>query len=73
LFIRDGCHLCENFIEELAVFNKKQSLPVQIKDVDSSNEWLALYGHKVPVLVIDDKLVCEFFFDPDKVSPYCRD
>ena len=71
--MREGCHLCEAFIEELETFGANYPIQLQIQDVDSNEEWIERYGDRVPALVIDGQLVCEYFFDPDKVSPYFRD
>lgn len=65
--------MCTAFIEELEVFSRAYPIQVEIHDVDDSEEWIAGYGEKVPALVINGELVCEYFFDPDKVSPYFRD
>lgn len=71
--MRDGCHLCETFIDELEAYNRTWSRQMSVQDVDSSDEWIREYGDRVPALVIDGKLVCEYFFDPAKVSAYSRD
>ena len=71
--MREGCHLCEAFVEELKAYNKNWLDQIKIQDVDDSEAWIREYGDRVPALVIDGKLVCEYFFDPVKVSAYSRD
>jgi hypothetical protein len=73
LFVRTGCHLCEAFLEELEAANRDSSRQIHIRDVDNSEDWIQQYGDRVPALVIDGELICEYFYDPDKVSTYFRD
>lgn len=65
--------MCTAFIEEFEAFSRKYPIQVQIHNVDDSDEWIARYGDRIPALVINGELACEYFFDPDKVSPYFRD
>ena len=71
--MRDGCHLCETFLDELETHDKSWRQQVVIRDVDQSQEWIQRFGDSVPVLVINDEQICEYFFDPIKLSPYFRD
>lgn len=73
LYVREGCHLCEAFIDEIKIYNSAWLSQLIIRDVDDSTEWIRDYGEHVPALVIDGRLICEYFFDPDKVSAYSRD
>lgn len=64
LYTRQGCHLCEEAEEMLA-----EILPdVELVDVDASAEWVALYGLRVPVLTVDDRVVLEGRFTEAAVA-----
>lgn len=64
LYTRQGCGLCEEAEEMLA-----EILPdVELVDVDASAEWAALYGLRVPVLTIDDRVVLEGRFTEAAVA-----
>jgi hypothetical protein len=73
LYVREGCHLCETFLEELAAHNNTWQVQIVIRDVDDSQKWIQQFGDHIPALVVDGELICEYFFDPIKVSPYFRD
>ncbi|NIO26017.1 MAG: glutaredoxin family protein, partial [Gammaproteobacteria bacterium] len=48
VYSRQGCHLCEQLIEELLLLVRGQ-LDVRIHDIDSRPEWTAAYGTRIPV------------------------
>ncbi len=55
---REGCTLCDEFVEELAPWATARGLSVEIRDVDDDPVALRRYGHRVPVLVLDGEPVC---------------
>lgn len=58
---REGCHLCEQMLEELAGLEQAGSVPpATIVDVDSDPELARRYGLKVPVLLLDGSVVCHY-------------
>ena len=58
---REGCHLCEQMLEELAALETAGSVPpATIIDVDSDPELARRYGLKVPVLLVDGSVVCHY-------------
>ena len=64
---RPGCHLCEEFREEL-----EQAFPgrfeVREACVDDRADWRERYGHKIPVLLDEQgALLCATRFDPRTV------
>ena len=64
LYTREGCGLCEEAEEMLAAI-----LPdVELVDVDASAKWAALYGLRVPVLTIDERVVLEGRFTEAAVA-----
>ena len=69
LLTRPDCGLCEEFLEELA-HDVPFLLPmVQIENVDASEDWRALYGRRIPVLLGEDGTVwSEGVLDVDAVA-----
>ena len=55
LVTREGCHLCDDALRLL------QDLGVhpQLADVDADDELHRLYDFRVPVVLVDDKVVAE--------------
>ena len=58
---REGCHLCEQMLEELAPLEREGRIPrVTILDVDADPDWARQYGLKVPVLLLDGSAICHY-------------
>lgn len=55
MYTRQGCHLCEQAWELLQAEQQRYGFQLEAVDVDRSQELVALYGEKVPVVVIDGK------------------
>jgi len=67
LYSRDNCHLCDAFEDELNDFLKQTDAGYKKVDVDSQQQFQNLYGNDVPVLTLDDLIICQHFFDRDKI------
>jgi hypothetical protein len=63
LYVREGCHLCEQFLVELSVDLGPAVEELHVVDVDRDAELAVRYGLRVPVLELDGVLVCEGFYD----------
>lgn len=58
---REGCHLCEQMLEELAALEREARIPpVNVLDVDANPEWVRQFGFKVPVLLLDGSVICHY-------------
>ena len=58
---REGCHLCEQMLEQLAVLEREARIAaVTVLDVDSNPEWARRFGLKVPVLLLDGSVICHY-------------
>ena len=58
---REGCHLCEEMLQELAEFEQAGRIPtVTIVDVDSDAALARTFGLKVPVLLLDGSVICHY-------------
>ena len=72
LFYREGCHLCEAFLDELQQCQQRSQFEYDCVDVDSSAALVEQYGLRVPILTLGDEVVCEFFLDPDRLHAYVQ-
>lgn len=64
LLTRPECGLCEAMLAELQSLSRRHPLPgVELLDVDSDPELQRRYGLKIPVLLLDDSLVCSVRLD----------
>lgn len=72
LYTRIGCHLCEDFEQELQRQQQLLDFDVQIRDVDANPDWVKRYNDKVPVLLgrNQDQEICRYFFDPQALLAY---
>ncbi len=68
LYMREGCHLCEAFIEELNAAQARWQFSYQIIDIDESTQYLTRFHARVPVLMYDDQVICEHFLDENKLA-----
>ena len=53
LYSREGCHLCEQLLAELAPWAAARGATVELVDVDADPLARRRYGHRIPVLLVD--------------------
>jgi hypothetical protein len=53
LYSREGCHLCEELLAELAPWAAAHGTSVTLADVDADPVTRRRYGHRIPVLLVD--------------------
>lgn len=71
---RPGCHLCEEFEQELLACFGAGVFEIEHADVDSRPEWRRRYGLKIPV-ALDQRgeVLCETRFDSESLENCLRD
>lgn len=57
-YYRDGCHLCEELAAVLFRGWPEQAAAMEWRDVDRRSEWRSAYGAQVPVLVLENEIIC---------------
>jgi hypothetical protein len=72
LYVREGCHLCEQFLVELSVDLGPGFESLQVVDVDRDEELASRYGLRVPVLELAGTVICEGVYDGDGVRRVMR-
>ncbi len=68
LYYREGCHLCEEMAAVLFRGWPHLAERLSWRDVDSNAQWRERYGLKVPVLCLDDEMICEYFADIERLT-----
>jgi hypothetical protein len=67
LYVREGCHLCEQFLVELSVDLGPAVERLRLRDVDQDVHLAVRFGLRVPVLEFDGKVLCEAVYDGPRV------
>jgi Glutaredoxin-like domain (DUF836) len=65
LYSRSSCSLCEAMEDELIPFVEKYSITVNRLYIDNEAALEKLYGDKVPVLTLNNEILCHYFLDTD--------
>jgi len=67
IYSRQGCHLCEQMIEEMLPLVRGR-LDVVVHDIDTREDWKSKYDTRIPVLEYDGEFVCQYHLDPDALA-----
>ncbi|MEI7613045.1 MAG: glutaredoxin family protein [Betaproteobacteria bacterium] len=70
LVSRTYCHLCHEMELALHPLAEEFGFEVDVLDVDTDPELVALYDERVPVLLHGDDELCHYFLDVAKVRDY---
>jgi hypothetical protein len=62
VYSRAGCHLCEILIEQLLPLVRGRAT-IEVRDVDTREEWAVSYGLRVPVVEHDGRMICQYELD----------
>ncbi len=62
-YFRENCHLCESMRSELVLFSQKHPVQWNEFDIDKDIELIRRFDVEVPVLTVDDQVICYHFFD----------
>ena len=63
VFIRNGCHLCEDLLLQLQDLKQRHPFDFETLDVDSDPHLVKQYGHLVPVVMMGDEQICHYYLD----------
>ena len=67
IYSRQGCHLCEQMIEELLPLVRGR-FDIVVHDIDTREDWKSKYDIRIPVLEYDGEFVCQYHLDPDALA-----
>ena len=72
LYVREGCHLCEEFLMELTLEMGPAVERLTVVDVDGDPELAIRYGLRVPVLAAGPDVLCEGVLDAARLRAAMR-
>ena len=72
LYVREGCHLCDDFLVDLSLDLGPAYRDLSVVDVDHDPELAARYGLRVPVLEVTGQVACEGRYDAARVRRALR-
>ena len=67
LYVREGCHLCDQFLVELSMDLGPVVERLRLRDVDQDVDLAVRFGLRVPVLELDGEVLCEAVYDGPRV------
>ena len=67
LYVREGCHLCDEFLVDLSLELGPAYRELSVVDVDHDPGLAARYGLRVPVLEVAGEVACEGRYDATRV------
>ncbi|MFK5894174.1 MAG: glutaredoxin family protein [Pseudomonadota bacterium] len=74
LYSREGCHLCEDMIEQLQPYCEKYNFNIEIIDVDRTPQLQQKYGLSVPILYYQqadkNEEICKYFLEPNSLLSF---
>jgi glutathione S-transferase len=65
VYMRDGCHLCEEAVERIAAMRESGPAPFELREVDIESDDLLLRRmlERIPVIEVDGEVVSELVLD----------
>jgi len=63
LYVRQGCHLCDQFLLELSLEFGPAVEGLPVHDVDQDADLASRFGLRVPVLELAGQVICEGLYD----------
>lgn len=67
VYSRQDCHLCDELLSELSSLVDGR-LKIEVRDVDSHDDWREAYGWRVPCVEYEQRVLCEYFLDREAIS-----
>jgi hypothetical protein len=72
LYVREGCHLCDDFLVDLSREMGPAYRDLSVVDVDRDRGLAVRYGLRVPVLEVAGEVACEGRYDAPRVRRALR-
>ena len=71
-YYRENCHLCDDMWRHLRELQTGRDFDFELVrvDVDSDNVLQQRFGTLVPVLLGDDRVICNYYLDPEALERY---
>lgn len=71
VYSRQGCHLCEQLIEELLPMVRGR-MELEIRDIDTNPVWHERFWEEIPVVEFEGEVICRHFLDQDAITGILR-
>lgn len=68
IYSREGCHLCDEMLDDLLALAEGRDIQVRVVDVDDDEETRRRYGLRIPVLEADGEEICSARIVPERVK-----
>jgi len=65
---RAYCHLCEELLAGLRLFQARYAFDIEVIDVDRDPKLEERWGDKVPVLLDGELEICHYYLDHEAVD-----
>ena len=77
MYYREGCHLCEQMTASLRwlqaeLLDSAQAFEIERVDIDRDDTLRERYNVDVPVVALDDEVICFHFFEEDIIRESIR-
>ncbi len=72
VYVRNGCHLCEDMVAELRRLQAEYDFGLQTVDIDTDAALVARHGTRVPVLCAGEKELSHYFLDKKSLVDFLR-
>ena len=72
VYSRRGCHLCECLLEEVVPLIRDK-MRLEVRDIDSREDWRERYDTRVPVVEFDGRVICEYQLNREAVRAVIAD
>ena len=70
LYVRTGCHLCEDMLIQLQQLQPELGLELETIEISGQASLEQEYGEKVPVLMGRNEEICHYFLDLQALKRY---
>lgn len=63
VYTRQGCHLCEDMLQDLKQFEIELAYRFEVYDIDEDETLLARFNALVPIVFLGDQEIFRYFFE----------
>jgi hypothetical protein len=71
LYVREGCHLCDDMEQALRECESELDFEIRRVPINNNTDLEQAYGTRVPVLACGDREVCYYFLDMQALRQVC--
>ena len=70
IYTRRDCHLCEEMLFGLKKWQEQYSFDIELVDIDRDQDLTRQFAARIPVLVVGDTELCQYFLDEPALKAY---